>query len=186
MKTFFIGLLLFAFVALPAVPQESMLPDDIAQFYRDYNFVNTICLSNEKSIVVMKANQRVDPSLIKNERMRKAIGVMEGVLSRIISLDGDMNTMDHPPYPYHMTNSEFYYISRWQKTPEGVVVQLDTYTVGEEVNARHVASYTPDQTPEKYTPLDLSELKFYSKEIHKWILIDGRWYKPQVNIILVD
>ena len=133
------------------------------------------------------ASGNIEPSYFKDVRLRKAAQIMQGVVSKILPVMDNMNSMESTPTPpYHLFLTEFNYITGWRQSGYRIYVSLDTYSADNEINAKYVASYTPDQTPENYKRIDLSELKFYSKEVHEWVLENGHWYKPSVNVILLN
>lgn len=175
-------------IPITSQAQDAELPEDIHHFYRNKNFVNTICLKNEKHAVIAWARRNSDLSEIDEERLRTAAMAMRDVVWKILWVEDHMkNPLNFSQrYPYQFEISEFNYMTRWIQTGDKISVHVDTYSFEDEINARYVAAYTPGQTPENYHPMEISDLQFYSKEVHNWVLINGNWYKQAVNLILVD
>ena len=164
------------------------MPDDIHHFYRNEYFVNTICLRSEKSAVIAWTRKNSDLSEIEDERLRAAAQAIRGEVGKILRIEDNMKNPIHSSRsnPYQFELSEYNYITRYIKAGDKISVYADTYSFGDEITSKYVAAYTPGLSPEYYHPMEISDLRFYSEEVHNWVLINGNWYQQGVNLILVD
>jgi len=100
-----------------------------------------------------------------------------------------------PPYdpmsaghvlPVQLLIPEINELAGWRINEDHIKVTLYTYSIDHGNNMKFIASYSPDQVPGDYEPVDLSILHYMSLEVHEWFLENDAWKKSSVNKILVE
>ena len=168
---------------LNAAGQDQGLPADIESFYRDKNFVNTYTLREERVTIFTLLQKNTDLSTLKDERMVRAVTLLQNLSEKFIPATDNMHTGS--AYPFQLVLPEINQVIEWKRDGNRIQVSLYTYSMEPEQNRYYVASYTPEKEPENTDPVDFSKLRYASQEVHDWIDMEDGWHKTSLNKILV-
>jgi len=184
MKKIVFFLVFCLFLVQHVQAQNNRLPEDIEEYYRDRNFMNTFSFKSEREILFTLLSKGEDPAELQDDRMLQIANIMKGLVEKILPVTDNMSTIGM--LPIQLTLPEINHVYEWKKHNDRIQVIMDTYSLDHDTNVKMVASYTPDQIPQKYDPIDLSSLKFRCQEVHEWYYHDNGWYKSTMNKILLE
>jgi hypothetical protein len=163
---------------------EVLLPQNITQFYSDWNFAACFSTPSERSKLRLIDNFEQEKGL--SQRLKTVGKRLNSIESRIKNIDPGMVINIGPG---DSVTAEFV-------EPIGTVKEGDTISIRVRVrpfspadNARFVSYY--EESREKTPAPDIQPLKSLSRgaprtEIHKWSIVNGRWMRNEANIVLIQ
>ena len=158
------------------------LPNEIQDYYKSLNLVNSLSTTSEKSSLAQyleDGNVKKAPS---SSREFFIVELLKDVIWR------EINTQLPMPNKFDDNRQEasriLYEIIKWQKTNDFISITMNTSQISVEDNIKIIEYYETDKSNLDNELNSLSSPSFLAKEIHKWILINKKWYKKEVKIIL--
>jgi hypothetical protein len=172
------------FLINPTRSQQNNLPEEIEKYYHERNFINSFSLRDERQHIFTLLSKGEDLSQLNEERLCQVAEVMKVLIEKVYSFPDSMNA--RPVLPIQLLMSEINQIKEWKIEKNHIIVNLLTYSIDHENNMKFIASYSSDQEPVDFEPIDLSTLQYLSQEIHEWYPENNNWKKSTVNKILVN
>ncbi len=163
--------------------QTGKLPDEILQFYNDKNFISTFSLKSERDLIIAKLYREQEIPEIHDERLNRIKELLLDLSGKILhrpNMPGVTNI------PYELIMPEICRIYRWDQHGDRITISVNTFIMGSEDNAKFVSAYSPEKSPAEIDQLDLSRLKFFSRQIHEWYCENNLWCKSSLLKVFVE
>ncbi len=163
--------------------QTGKLPDEILRFYDDKNFISTYSLKSERDLIIAKLYRDKEIPEIHDERLNR-------IKELLLDLSGNLLHRPVMPgadnIPYELIIPEICRIYRWEQNGDRITISVNTFIMGPEDNTKFVSAYSPEKSPAGIDLLDLSRLKFFSRQIHEWYNENNSWHKSTLFKVFVE
>jgi hypothetical protein len=173
-----------ASAAASPAPEAVVVPAEIDQHYRDYNFVNSFSTRSERTMI---AAGRA-PSEPRLGRIARAMG---RIAARIEDIDPGL-VADGNVSPETALRSDLVRIESWRTNKEGSEgwVTLDVSTLERGPDVLFVGKLEDRARGEGEAAAALDRIlraapvrpAFHTTEVHHWIRIDGTWRRDAATL----
>ena len=166
------------------------LPDQITEFYHDYNYICSFSTQAERKELVKYLGSGYLPAESKSGRLKEIFELMKKVKQRIFFDDAYVTA---PGKVFLWTNvfrPEYYKITSFNSWGSRAAVGVSAYEIQLQDVLRYVSRYSDVKSGEENAPtLDqlLSEMGkiICRKESHEWILHAGQWKKKDGQFVYI-
>ncbi len=159
------------------------LPNEISQFYRDLNFASSYSTPRERGRLRLVADLERAEDL--SDRLRRVGELIRVVEDRIQKIDSGMVVSPGGTDSVPSVLSEPVDVRREGTT---MFLTVNVWPLSLEQNARFVAFYGRSddmhQAPDAWKFKTLFD-QVPRTEIHKWMLVDGKWMHWEANVVLL-
>jgi len=158
------------------------LPAEIQTFYANTNLVNALTTSSEKSKLVHFLEDGATENAPSSKREFYVFELLKQVVGKEVTNSTAMpNTFNSQ---YQISSSNIYEIQNWEKSKGCIYVTIHTSNIGIEDNIKMIELYDAGKFDKSLG--ELSSPEFVATEIHTWILIEKKWYKNEVALVLTN
>jgi len=172
--------------------EKKEIPLQISEFYKDCNFISSFSSRDEREELIAYLSKKELPKEHKSERLEKVFQLMQNVKSKIMISDPGM-IIQTMPSSEQIFRSALTEVRKIQKGDQETAVEVLVCALAPEENFRYISQYDENRGDERKIPSEeeriesaKSKLRFAPViEIHKWLLIDGRWMKQDANVLLL-
>jgi len=169
------------------------IPQQIAEFYEDYNFVASFSSPSEREKLIDNFHREVLPEDISSDRFNRVFRVMKTLYSRMVRFDPKMVIYVGPRKPYikYFFNSELIELKKIEKTDKKAVVEVLSYSLEPEVINKFITQFNENAGEEDKIPSDEDRVKTVKSriipkvEFHIWYFQDGKWMKAEHKNIFI-
>jgi hypothetical protein len=160
-----------------------ILPQEIEEIYKDWNFAACFSTPTERSRVHFVADLNHAKAL--SPRLKAVGEVLHQIEHKIQKINPDM-AIGSGKIP--LVPAELLEPVEVKTDGATVSVRVEVWPLSPQDNAQLVLSYDkiPKQTPlADLQRLESSWMMVPRTEIHKWTLVNGRWIRNEANVVLV-
>lgn len=167
------------------------IPPQIYKYYKDYNFVSSFSSESERSLLTSFLSSKELPAHLKSERLRKIYKLMKNLKMQVMRIDPQIVVPLIPPLNQNIIQPELIKINGVQRHDNEARIEVLVYAIDQGTNLKLISVYDTYGGNERKIPseeqrIQMSISKFAPrKEIHKWILINGKWLKQEANTLLL-
>jgi len=178
----------------PAHSQKSpTVPPEIAEFYRDYNFVASFSTPAERDILIDHFSKDALPDDLCSSRMIRVFRLMKKLYSKITRIDPEMVMHVGPRKSTikYFFNAELLDIKKVDRSGEKAVVEISSYSLEPEFVSRYIKQYEARQDREEEVPSEekrIESLKNHiipKTEFHIWLYQNGSWSKAEYKNVYI-
>jgi hypothetical protein len=166
------------------VSRVNPLPDEIGQYYKNLNFVNSISTPSERVQITKYFDTNDVPSEFKTKRLIRTSNTLKEIDLKVIKIEPVMPNAFDVPSP---TSPHLYNILEWYKSEETIAVKLKIYQLGTSNNLTLINMYSEGKdTLSEQEVINSYSLSPIRLELHVWILKNNQWFKNKVNKVLLN
>ena len=178
----------------PAHSQNSpTVPLEIAEFYKDYNFVASFSTPAERDILIDHFSKDALPDDLCSSRMIRVFRLMKKLYSKITRIDPEMVMHVGPRKSTikYFFNAELLDIKKVDRSGEKAVVEISSYALEPEFVSRYIEQYEAGQNREEDVPSEekrIESLKNHiipKTEFHIWLYQKGSWTKAEYKNVYI-
>ncbi len=171
---------------------NSTIPSQIAEYYRDHNFVASFSSESERGLLVYLSHTGL-PAPFKSERLGRIYKLINKLDAQLMRIDPGM--VIWPKMDQHPVRPELIRICDVQRDNDEIAVEVLVYMMDTETNFKLVSLYDESGGDEENIPSQEQRIQMAQmgmsasaprKGIHKWMLTDGSWMKTEADIWLLD
>ncbi len=171
----------------PASQSLASFPQQIEEFYEDYNFVASFSTHSERDQLIDNFHREVLPEDIRSHRFNRVFRVMKTLYSRIVRFDPEMVIYVGPRKSYikYFFDSELMELKKIEKSDKKAVVEVLSYSLEPEVVHKFIIQYDDNEGEEDKIPSDEERVQAAKSrviprvEFHIWYFQDGKWLKAE-------
>ncbi|MBE9546802.1 MAG: hypothetical protein IMF10_04795 [Proteobacteria bacterium] len=170
-----------------AFSSHNVIPAEIAEYYRDYNFINSFSTGQERSLIACYISQKGPTHKpIKDKRLAKIYELMKKQDAKIMRVDPEIMRQKVVPCPYY-NRSDLFEIIDVQQADREITVKVFVRYLNYKMNIMFISQYDSyDKIPSEKKRLEMiGSSNMSSQEIHKWTLVERRWLKTEKDIRLL-
>jgi hypothetical protein len=161
---------------------ELLMPQDIMQFYSDWNFA--ACFSTPSERLEIRFIDDFDKEKGLSQRLKTVGKYLNSIESRIMNTDPGIDVIGLDD----SVNAEFVEPIDIVKEGNMVSLRVRVWPLSPVENATFVSFYEKSQ--EKTPAPDIQKLKRPFRgvprtEIHKWSIVNGQWVRNEANVVLI-
>lgn len=169
------------------------IPQQIAEFYEDYNFVASFSSPSEREKLIENFHREVLPEDIRSDRFNRVFRVMKALFSRMVRFDPEMVIYVGPRKPYikYFFNSELMELRKIEKSDKKAVVEVLSYSLEPGVINKFIIQFDENAGEEDKIPSDKERVQTAKSrvipkiEFHIWYFQDGKWMKGEHKNIYI-
>ena len=184
-RRFFCYLGTFVFMVLSLFP--SSIPQEISEFYEDYNFVASFSTPSERDTLIDCFSHDILPEDIRTDRMNRVFRLMKKLYSNIARIDPEMVQFVGPRKQFikYFFHPELLEIKKVDQSSKKAVVKIQAYSVGPEFVNRYIQQFESNQDEGKKVAPDEERIESIKglivprTEFHIWLYQNGRWMKAE-------
>ena len=194
MKRLFITILTVLFLCQPissnciqSVHKKDPISKEIAEYYRDYNFINSFSTGQERNLIACYISQKGPTHKpIKDKRLAKIYELMKKQDAKIMRVDPEIMRQKAVPCPYY-NRSDLFEIIDVQQADREITVKVFVRYLNYETNIMFISQYDEygEILSEKERLKMIEPSSISGKEVHEWRLVEGKWLKSEVDIRLL-
>jgi hypothetical protein len=177
----------------PASKSLAPIPQQIAEFYEDYNFVASFSSPSEREKLIENFHREVLPEDIRSNRFNRVFRVMKTLYSRMVRFDPEMVIYVGPRKPYikYFFNSELMELKKIEKSDKKAVVEVLSYSLEPEVINKFIIQFDENAGEEDKIPSEEERVQTAKSrviprvEFHIWYFQDGKWMKGEHKNIYI-
>jgi len=168
---------------------HNVIPAEIAEYYRDYNFINSFSTKQERNLIAHYFSQKRpahQPIPIKKARLAKIYELMKKQGAKIMRVDPEIMRQKVIPCPYY-NRSDLFEIIDVQHADREITVKVFVRYLNYKTNIMFISQYGEygEILSEKERLKMIEPSSISGKEIHEWRLVEGKWLKSEVDIRLL-
>lgn len=171
----------------PASQSLASIPQQIAEFYEDYNFVASFSSPSERERLIDNFHREVLPEDIRSQRFNRVFRIMKALYSRMVRFDPKMVIYVGPRKPYikYFFNSELMELRKIERSDKKAVVEVLSYSLEPEVINKFIIQFDENEGEEGKIPTDEERVQTAKSrvipkvEFHIWYFQDGKWMKAE-------
>jgi hypothetical protein len=169
------------------------IPQQIVEFYEDYNFVASFSTPAEREKLIDNFEREVLPGDIRSERFNQVFRTMKRLYSCMVRFDPDM-VIYHGPRKAaikYFFNSELLETRKIERSDKKAVVEVLSYSVEPEFINRFIDQFNEsagqeDKMPSHEDRMNTVKSKIILRvELHIWYLQHGKWMKAEHKNIYI-
>lgn len=170
--------------------QRTGIPQEISEFYEDYNFVSSFSSCSERKELLSYFAQKRSSREFKSDRLEQVFHRMKKLMGRVLEVDSKM-VYPEKPGGFYIFRSELIEVKNFSRNDKEAEVKVSIYLLGPEVILRFISQYEVQGGDEEKIPSIEQRIRAADSgsapriEVHKWILTNGGWKKKGFNLIFI-
>jgi len=177
----------------PCLYDFTSIPQQIVEFYEDYNFVASFSTPAEREKLIDNFEREVLPGDIRSERFNQVFRMMKRLYSRMMRFDPKMPIYhgSRKAAIKYFFNSELLETREIERSDKKAVVEVLSYSVEPEFVNRFIDQFNENAGDEDKIPsvgdrVNTVKSKIIPRvEFHIWYLQDGKWMKAEHKNIYI-
>lgn len=172
------------------ISRRTGIPQEISEFYKDYNFVSSFSSCSEREELLSNLAQKRRPREFKSDRLEQVFHRMKKLMGRVLEYD---SKMDYPKRPggFYIFRSELIELKNFSRNEKDAEVKVSVYLLKPEVILRFISQYEVHGGDVEKIPSIEQRIRAADSgsapriEVHKWTLTNGEWKKKGFNLIFI-
>lgn len=173
--------------------ENRLIPEDILEFYRNYNFVCAFTTRSERMRLVSCLEDGVLPKEFESQRYQEVLSRMKRLIAQVLIIDPEMVMPRGVGKDLQKVvfRQELFEVHSYRRIKDGAGVDVLTYSMQPETALRYIQEYENNQGDTSKLPTEdeiLNEARSLieqRRETHNWSYINGRWMKTFANYIFL-